>query len=205
MKTIATYPALVVLPIVSYFSFGKIQEKVSQPTLGLALSWKWTFVNMLMSLSVTTALHMHEMTQINLTFLHMSVTESVGSGGPSRGWSSQATYIGAWSKDVLVSSLLTILLYWHQEPVYGVLLPELTQEPHVMKQGQVEPLGISSPAKYSRQTGFQRKSIYPPLFLHCGLQVGAEAEISEAPSSRPSPPDPDHHWTPCGKRHKPLN
>ena len=165
MKTIATYPALVVLPIVSYFSFGKIQEKVSQPTLGLALSWKWTFVNMLMSLSVTTALHMHEMTQINLTFLHMSVTESVGSGGPSRGWSSQATYIGAWSKDVLVSSLLTILLYWHQEPVYGVLLPELTQEPHVMKEGQLEPLGISSPAKYSRQTGFQRKSIYPPLLF----------------------------------------
>ena len=146
MKTIAAYPALVVLPIVSYFSFAKIQEKVSQPTLGLALSWKWTFVNMLMSLSVTTALHMHEMTQANLSFLHMSVTESV----PSRGWSSQATYIGAWTKDVLVSSLFTILLYWHQEPVYGVLLPELTQEPHVMKQGEVKPLGISSPAKYSR-------------------------------------------------------
>ena len=119
MKTIATYPALVVLPIVSYFSFGKIQEKVSQPTLGLALSWKWTFVNMLMSLSVTTTLHMHELTQMDLRFLDVSVAESVGSGGASRGWGSQATYIGAWSKDVLVSSFLTILLFWRQEPVYG--------------------------------------------------------------------------------------
>ena len=154
MKSIATYPALVVLPIVSYFSFGKIQEPVSQPALGLALSWKWTFVNMLMSLSVTTALHMHEMTHINLRFLEMSLTESVGSGRVPRGWSSQADYIGAWSKDVLVSSFLTILLFWRQEPVYGVLLPELTNEPHVMRDGVVEPLGISSPAEYSRQAGF---------------------------------------------------
>ena len=154
MKSIATYPALVVLPIVSYFSFGKIQEPVSQPALGLALSWKWTFVNMLMSLSVTTALHMHEMTHINLGFLEMSLTESVGSGRVPRGWSSQADYIGAWSKDVLVSSFLTILLFWRQEPVYGVLLPELTNEPHVMRDGVVEPLGISSPAEYSRQAGF---------------------------------------------------
>ena len=146
MKTIATYPALVALPMVSYFSFGKIQEKVSQPTLGLALSWKWTFVNMLMSLSVSTALHMHELTQRNLRFLFISVTGSVGPGVIS-----EAAYIGEWSKDVLVSSFLTVLLYWRQEPVFGVLLPELTQEPHLMRQGELEPLGISSPAKYSRQ------------------------------------------------------
>ena len=196
LKTIATYPALVVLPIVSYFSFGKIKE--NQPTLGLALSWKWTFVNMLMSLSVTTVLHMHELPYLNLKIVYKSVMD-VSPGGVLRDWNTEAAYIAAWTKDVLVSSFLTILLYWRQEPVYGVLLPEQTEEPHVMRQGEVEPIGSSSPAKYSRQKGFKRKLIC------CLFQVGAEAEISEARFGLPYPPHPPHHGTPSSKRGKPLN
>ena len=153
METVVTYPALVVLPIVSYFSFAKIEDSVLQPSLGLALSWKWTFVNMLMSLSVTTVLHMHELAQWNQRLLYMSVTESVDPGVALRG-GDEATYIMDWSKDVLICSFLTALLFWRQQPVFGVLLPELVQEPHVMRQGQVEPLAIPSPAKYSRQAGF---------------------------------------------------
>ena len=152
MKAVVTYPALVVLPIVSFFSFAKIKDSVSQPTLGLALSWKWTFVNMLMSLTVTTVLHMHELAQLNQRLLYMSVTESVDPGVALRGWD-EATYLMDWSKDVLICTFLTALLFWRQQPVFGVLLPELVHEPHVMRQGQVEPVAISSPAKYSRQGG----------------------------------------------------
>ena len=154
LKAIATYPALVLLPVAGFFTFGKIQEKPSQPTLGLSLSWKWTFVNMLISLGVTTALHVHDMGQMNLRFLHMSVaTESFDSRGTWRylGWS-EASYIRNWMKDVLISTFLMVLLFWHQEPVYGVLLPELSEGPHVMRQdGELEPIVMSTPATYSRQ------------------------------------------------------
>ena len=156
LKAIATYPALVLLPVVGFFTFGKIQEKTSQPTLGLSLSWKWTFVNMLMSLGVTTALHVHDMDQMNLRFLHMLVaTESVDSRAAWRysGWS-QAWYIRTWMKDVLISTFLMVLLFWRHEPVYGVLLPEPSEGPHVIRQdGELEPLVMSTPATYSRQAG----------------------------------------------------
>ena len=153
LKAIAAYPALILLPVVGLFTFGKIQEKASQPTLGLSLSWKWTFVNMLMSLGVTTAFHVHDMDQMNQSFLHMSVaTESVDSRGALSYlvWS-QASYIRIWTKDVLISTFLMLLLFWHQEPEYGVLLPGLTEGPHVMRQdGELEPLVMSTPATYSR-------------------------------------------------------
>ena len=152
LKTIATYPALVLIPVVGFFTFGKVQEKtISQPIHGLALSWKWTFVNMLMSLGVTTALHVHDMDQMNLSFLQMT-TESVDSHGALSYlvWS-PASYIRIWTKDVLISTFLMVLLFWRQEPVYGVLLTGVSEEPHVMRHGELEPLVQSAPAKYSRQ------------------------------------------------------
>ena len=150
LKAIAAYPALILLPVAGLFTFGKSQEKASQPTLGLSLSWKWTFVNMLMSLGVTTALHVHDMDQMNLSFLHMT-TESVDSRGALSYlvWS-PASYIRIWTKDVLISTFLMLLLFWRQEPEYGVLLPELSA--HVMRQdGELEPLPMSTPVRYTRQ------------------------------------------------------
>ena len=49
------------------------------------------------------------------------------------------------------SYFLMVLLFWRQEPVYGVLLPGPSEEPHVMRHGELEPLVQSAPAKYSRQ------------------------------------------------------
>ena len=95
LRTITTYPALVLFPIVGFFTFGKVQDKASQTSHGLALTWKWTFVNMLMSFGVTTVLHMHDMEQINLRYLNMSVQkEAIDSPGAwwHMGWS-QASYI----------------------------------------------------------------------------------------------------------------
>ena len=151
LKAIAAYPALILLPVVGLFTFGK-----SNHNLGLSLSWKWTFVNMLMSLGVTTAFHVHDMDQMNLSFLHMTVaTESVDSHGALSYlvWS-EASYIRIWTKDVLTSTFLMVLLFWRQEPEYGVLLPELSEGPHVMRQdGELEPLLLSTPVRYSRQEG----------------------------------------------------
>ena len=158
LKTIARYPALVLIPVVGFFTFGKVQEKtISQPIHGLALSWKWTFINMVMSLGIATALHGHDMDQMDARLLRLSVMpETVDSSGAwwAKDVPSQATYIIIWTKDVFISSFLTVFLFWRQEPVYGVLLPEPSEEPHVMRHGELEPLVVSSPAKYSRQASF---------------------------------------------------
>ena len=161
LRTITTYPALVLFPIVGFFTFGKVQDKASQTSHGLALTWKWTFVNMLMSLGVTTVLHMHDMEQINLRYLNMSVQkEAIDSPGAwwHMGWS-QASYIRDWTKNLAISVFLMVLLFWRMEPVYGVLLPELPEEPHVMTQDEeLEPLVVAAPAKYTRQVGsFERE------------------------------------------------
>ena len=52
-----------------------------------------------------------------------------------------------------------VLLFWRKEPVYGVLLPELPEEPHVMTQDEeLEPLVVAAPAKYTRQVvSFERE------------------------------------------------
>ena len=201
LKAIAAYPALILLPVVGLFTFGKSKQKASQPTLGLSLSWKWTFVNMLMSLGVTTALHVHDMEQMNLSFLHMTVaTESVDSHGALSYlvWS-QASYIRIWTKDVLINTFLMVLLFWRQEPEYGVLLPELSEGPHVMRQdGELEPLLMSTPVRYSRQEGSLNFFFGQTAFL----QIRTEAKICEASIGLPHPPCIDDGGTLHNKSYK---
>ena len=116
------------------------------------------------------------MDQMNMRFLHMSVaTESVDSRGAWRylGWS-QASYIRNWTKDMLISTFLMVLLFWRQEPEYGVLLPELSEGPHVMRQdGELEPLLMSTPVRYSRQAlelGLLEKKLAKLLFYRSELK-----------------------------------
>ena len=192
LRTITTYPALVLFPIVGFFTFGKVQDKASQPSHGLALSWKWTFVNMLMSLGVATVLHVHDMEQINLRFLYMSVqTEAIDSPGSwwHMGWS-QASYIRDWTKDLVFSAFLMVLLFCRKEPVYGVLLADLPEEPHVMTQDEeLQPLVVAAPAKYTRQVvSFERE-------LANFFQVGTQAQIYEAPDGRTLSHCFDHRGT----------
>ena len=71
--------------------------------------------------------------------------------------------------------------------------------------GRWSPLVFPLQLNTAGKQAFRENQSIHYIFLHCELQIRAEAEISEAPSSRPSPPDPNHHGTPCGKRHKPLN
>ena len=155
-----------------------------------------------MSLGVTTAFHLHDMDQMNLRFLQMTVaTESVDSRGAWRylGWS-QASYIRIWTKDMLVSSFLMVLLFWRQEPEYGVLLPELSEGPHVMRQdGELEPLLMSTPVRYCRQEGSLKKK-----WPNCFFQIRTEAKIYEASIGHPHPYYADHRGTSRIKSYKRL-
>ena len=57
-----------------------------------------------------------------------------------------------WTQNLVRSAFLMVLLFWRKEPVYGVLLAELPEEPHVMTQDEeLEPLVVAAPAKYTRQ------------------------------------------------------
>ena len=120
-KLIVNYPALVILPIFGYFTFGKIHE-----CQGVALNWNWTFVNMLVSLTLTTALGLLDLSQSQpqIRSLQIWVTEYPGSEHFLRGYT-YASYVSA-AVMIIFSVLLTLLLYWHQLPEYGVLLPHLT-------------------------------------------------------------------------------
>ena len=91
---------------------------------------------------------------------------------------------------------------WRKEPVYGVLLPEIPEEPHVITQDEeLEPLVVAAPAKYTRQVvSFERE--LAKLFF---LQVGPQAQIHEAPVGNRLPHCFDHRGTSRFKSYKRLH
>ena len=74
-KMAARYPALLILPIVGYFTFGPTKRALPQDISGVALNWKWTFVNMVASLSLTTCFGFLDLSQPHLKALHLWVTD----------------------------------------------------------------------------------------------------------------------------------
>ena len=124
-RMVVNYPALIILPIFGYFTFGKIHE--CQDTRGVALNWNWTLVNMLASLSLTTAMGLLDLSQshTHLRSLHIWVTGYSGSEHFLRE-RTFASYVSA-AVMIVFSVLLTVFLYWHQIQEYGVLLPHLPQ------------------------------------------------------------------------------
>ena len=74
-KMVARYPALLILPIVGYFTFGPTKRALPQDISGVALNWKWTFVNMVASLSLTTCFGFLDLSQPHLKALHLWVTD----------------------------------------------------------------------------------------------------------------------------------
>ena len=71
-----------------------------------------------------------------------------------------------WTQNLVRSAFLMVLLFWRKEPVYGVLLPELPEEPHVMSQDEeLEPLVVAAPAKYTRQVGSFERELAKLFFI----------------------------------------
>ena len=149
-RVVLYYPALIILPTFGYFTFGKVLD--CQDCEGVALNWNWTLVNTLASLSLTTALGVLDLSQSHghLRSLHLWVTGCPGSHDFLREqtFASFATV----AVMILISVILTVLLYWHQREEHGVLLPHLLHQPHVKgQQGQLVPFTPPPATKYSRQ------------------------------------------------------
>ena len=77
-KIVTRYPALVVLPIVGFFTFGPTKRALTQDISGVALNWRWTFANMAASFCFTSCFGVLELTQPHLWALHMWVTDYSG-------------------------------------------------------------------------------------------------------------------------------
>ena len=77
-KIVVRYPALLILPIVGYFVFGPTERALPQNFSGVAINWKWTFVNMAASLSLTTCFGFLDLTQPHVRALHLWVTDFSG-------------------------------------------------------------------------------------------------------------------------------
>ena len=75
---VVRYPALLILPIVGYFVFGPTERALPQNFSGVAINWKWTFVNMAASLSLTTCFGFLDLTQPHVRALHLWVTDFSG-------------------------------------------------------------------------------------------------------------------------------
>ena len=127
LKVVSSYPALLLLPVFSFFTFGRHKESEE----GLVLSCKWTAVNMIVSFCGVT-LRM---------LLHLDVFEMES----YRSWISEATqtHRGNIFYYVIACNCLTITfttILFFSPLQYGVLLPSDPDCPHVLQAGEVVPL-----------------------------------------------------------------
>ena len=77
-KIVLRFPALLILPIVGYFTFGPTDSALPQDISGVAINWKWTFVNMAAFLSLTTCFGFLDLSQPHVRALHLWVTDYSG-------------------------------------------------------------------------------------------------------------------------------
>ena len=77
-KITTRYPALVILPIVGFFTFGPTERALPQDISGVALNWKLTFANMAASSCFTACFGFLELSQPHLWSLHMWITDYSG-------------------------------------------------------------------------------------------------------------------------------
>ena len=128
LKIISSYPALLLLPVFTCFTFGRYADGEE----GLALSWKWTAVNMLVSyfwctLRMLLQVEVWETTVHHSWILHPESTHT----------NELLLY------NVLVNNCLAILftaMLFFSKLQYGVLLPSHPESAHVLQAGAVVPL-----------------------------------------------------------------
>ena len=99
-KIVVRYPALLVLPTVGYFTFGPTDG--AQDISGVALNWKWTFVNMAASFTLTTCFGFVDLSQPQLRALHLWVTDYSGCHQYFRGCTYSSYIIGRELEKVLL-------------------------------------------------------------------------------------------------------
>ena len=154
-----SYPALLLLPMFSYFTFAA--HNTADGVAGLVLSWKWTWINMLLSFVGTTLRMLLSMAEAETA----SLCRMIAFPPPAPPNPSTFSPLFLWALPLDLSSpedpiyiclaftcasmLLTLLLS-RLELKYGVLLPDDPHSPHFLEEGLVVALASPAPALYSR-------------------------------------------------------
>ena len=134
------YPALLLLPMFSYFTFGPLEPGQSSE-VGLILSWKWTVVNIFISLFwfIGRAIFI-QFPQ----WQDVSLCRWIAYDPPSPTNHSEPFFISV-CLFLYLSILLTLLLPLVADLQYGVLIPCQHSTQYVLQEGQVTPLLRPSP------------------------------------------------------------
>ena len=144
-EMVMKFPALIILPIFGYFTFGKVNG-LDVP--GVALNWKSTFVNMATSLALTTFFGLIDSCCSSQSLLYLWIsntqTKKIINGLTINSYMFDAVVI-------ISSVMLTILLYWNQPEEYGVLLAENPDQPFLMRNGTLLQITNSPEPTYDRQ------------------------------------------------------
>ena len=127
-RIISSYPALLLLPVFTCFTFGSYKDGED----GLALSWKWTAVNILVSyfganVRMLLQLEVFE-TKFNCSWILNPKSTPYG----------VLVFYYVICTNCL-TLLLTVMLFFSKLQ-YGVLLPSDPESPHVLHNGGVVPL-----------------------------------------------------------------
>ena len=128
LRIISSYPALILLPIFTCFTFGSYKDGED----GLALSWKWTTVNMLVSFFWCTLRMLLQVEVWETTVLHSWILN------PKSTYTNELLLYNVLANNCW-AILFTALLFFSKLQ-YGVLLPSDPESAHVLQAGAVVPL-----------------------------------------------------------------
>ena len=144
LRIISSYPALLLLPVFTCFTFGSYKDGED----GLALSWKWTAVNILVSyfganVRMLLQLEVFE-TKFNCSWILNPKSTPYG----------VLVFYYVICTNCL-TLLLTVMLFFSKLQ-YGVLLPSDPLSPHVLQAGGVVPLVTQHETVITRTTKLRK-------------------------------------------------
>ena len=141
-EMVSKFPALIILPIFGYFTFGKVN---GLDTPAVCLNWKSTFVNMATSLALTASFGLIDNIYSYQSLLYFWILDSENN---------QRLIFNSYMFEAVISVcsvMLTILIYWNPTDEYGVLLADLPNQPHLMRNSHLVEITNSPEPMYNRQ------------------------------------------------------
>jgi hypothetical protein len=158
LRITSSYPALLLLPVFTCFTFGSYKDGGD----GLTLSWKWTAVNILISYFGANVRALLQLEVFEKTFYRSWILDPKSIPF----WGVRFYYLIGTS---CLTLLLTVLLFYSKLQ-YGVLLPSDPDSPHVLQDGAVVPL--VAPQEHSLDLGKLRRLAGGTLVIALTFAIG---------------------------------
>ena len=157
LRIISSYPALLLLPVFTCFTFGSYKDGED----GLTLSWKWTTVNTLLSYCGANIRMLLQLEASETIFYHSWIID------PKAPLNGLVFYY--YISTNCLTILLTVLVFYSKLK-YGVLLPSDPDSPHVLQEGAVVPL--VAPQQPSLDLGKLRRLAAGTLVIDLMFAIG---------------------------------